>query len=339
MLTPREETRKLVIDQLRDRLKLIDEGDAAWAGLHVVTRADLEAVEWEPLPPHTVHRAEILAPGRVAYTMVCPNCEQTTVIELVLTTTLEWGAKGKKLKPKVEGSAVAHMCHQVALPLDGQQELPVSSDEVSAIATQLDRLDDFDVPVRPTYQTIAGWDDQTREDVSAWAESVIRHRTEDAAILVPPMPEVLDTSWPANLEATLSLIASEFPVPLPDAERIATWTRDVRVIVATWASAVTQALKGDDLEVPDLPAVLGGESPNEALHRRIVALEGAWMAATPPDQEVIAGWPDDVYDEVDAHVTALEQKAARVKGVKVPSVRAAVFTAPEQLVAEPAAAI
>lgn len=155
MSTPRTETRDLVIERLRAKLRPVEaeplpeieqlehmdggpteerahEPYRLWEGVDVVTRADIEAVYWEPLPPFAGHRSELLAPGRVTTTLVCPNCAQSVTLELLITTTLEWGAKGRKLKPKVEGSAVAHVCGQVALPeghVEGQVEAFPGDDE------------------------------------------------------------------------------------------------------------------------------------------------------------------------------------------------------------------
>lgn len=113
-VAPREALRRKYRDELDSLAQDVPGGKLD--GVRVVRLDDVEKVLTAPLPPLSLHGAEVTTPGRVDVTAICPQCDEKAEIAVAISTELRVEDDGATLRVKGKSKAASHVCGQESLP-------------------------------------------------------------------------------------------------------------------------------------------------------------------------------------------------------------------------------
>jgi hypothetical protein len=127
------ETRAALVRLLRDATleaiteKLQEVEGGAWDGVSVVTRKDVDevlaTVFGQEIPPPSERTAEVVTPGYVIVSAICPKCDIPQTIAVSLSPQLIVDDDGAELKVKASTKGASHVCGQLPLPATEQMTL------------------------------------------------------------------------------------------------------------------------------------------------------------------------------------------------------------------------
>lgn len=139
---PREAVVDLIRKRLTDRLQDVEGG--SWDGGRVVTAKDIDEALAEPLPPASLHSAEIRTPGWVTVAAVCPRCGIPNNVGLDLTAEERTDSSGTELHVKGKSKPRTHVCGQTTIEeiAAGDQASFELSDIVGAAQEAIDTASD-----------------------------------------------------------------------------------------------------------------------------------------------------------------------------------------------------